>query len=195
MNLNLYGYGPPGAHRWLMIDCGVSFGGDGIPGADVMMADPRSSSNGASSWKGCCLPMRTRTIWAPFHISGRSSAARLCNAVRHRRRCAASSMAAFAGAASIAVPETAGDCIGPFDLGLIGMTHSIPEAQAVAIRTMAAWCCTPRTGSSTPTRWSDRLRRAALRRLGDAGVTALICDSTNVFESGRPVRKGPFSIH
>ena len=40
MNLNLYGYGSPGAHRWLMIDCGVSFGGDGIPGADVMMADP-----------------------------------------------------------------------------------------------------------------------------------------------------------
>jgi len=40
MNLNLLGYGPPERPRWLMIDCGVTFGDDTTPGVDLIMADP-----------------------------------------------------------------------------------------------------------------------------------------------------------
>ena len=40
MNLNLYGFGPPGKRRWLMVDLGVTFGDSANPGADVIMPDP-----------------------------------------------------------------------------------------------------------------------------------------------------------
>ena len=42
--------------------------------------------------------------------------------------------------------------IGPFDLELVTLTHSIPEPNAVVMRTPPARCCIPATGSSTPTR-------------------------------------------
>ena len=40
MNMNLYGYGAPNNHDWIMIDIGVGFVDDSIPGVDLMVADP-----------------------------------------------------------------------------------------------------------------------------------------------------------
>ncbi|HEY4635805.1 MAG TPA: MBL fold metallo-hydrolase, partial [Rhodospirillales bacterium] len=40
MNLNLYGYGPPGDETWVMVDLGVTFSDGAIPGVDVIMPDP-----------------------------------------------------------------------------------------------------------------------------------------------------------
>ena len=40
MNLYLYGYGPSGKERWLMVDLGITFGDDTLPGVDIMMPDP-----------------------------------------------------------------------------------------------------------------------------------------------------------
>ena len=40
MNLNLYGYGPPGEHAWVMVDLGVTFSDGEVPGIDVIMPDP-----------------------------------------------------------------------------------------------------------------------------------------------------------
>ena len=41
MNLNLYGYGPPERRKWLMVDLGITFGDEMIPGVDVVMPDIR----------------------------------------------------------------------------------------------------------------------------------------------------------
>src|SRR3954453_643100 len=41
MNMALYGYGPPNKRQWLMVDCGVSFAGDDLPGIDLVMPDTR----------------------------------------------------------------------------------------------------------------------------------------------------------
>ncbi len=192
MNLNLYGYGPPAAHRWLMIDCGVSFGGDGIPGADVMMADPSFIVERRERLEGLLLthahedhlgavpylwPLLRCPVYAtPFAIG-----------VLRRKL----DGALLAQLQPIAIPDGARLRIGPFDLQLIGMTHSIPEAQAVAIHTdcgvvlhSSDWKLDPDPVVG-PT--SDE---AALRALGDAGLTALICDSTNVFENGTSGSEG-----
>ncbi|MBT7138977.1 MAG: MBL fold metallo-hydrolase, partial [Rhodospirillaceae bacterium] len=40
MNLNLYGYGPRGSERWMMVDLGITFGDGSLPGVEVMMPDP-----------------------------------------------------------------------------------------------------------------------------------------------------------
>jgi ribonuclease J len=191
MNLNLYGYGPPGAHRWLMIDCGLSFG-DGIPGADVMMADASFIVERRDELEGLLLThahedhlgavpylwpeLRCPIYATPFAI-----------AVLRRKI----DSTAPAELRPIAVPEDGKLQIGPFALELIGMTHSIPEAKSVAIRTGAGavlhtgdWKLDPDPVVG-PTSDED-----ALRELGDAGLIALICDSTNVFESGTSGSEG-----
>ena len=77
--------------------------------------------------------------------------------------------------------------VGPFDVEFVTLAHSIPEPTRLAIRTPAGpRRSTPATGSSTTTplvgRPPDEARLAAL---GDEGVLAMICDSTNALREGR----------
>jgi ribonuclease J len=192
MNLNLYGYGRPGAHRWLMIDCGVSFGGDGIPGADVMMADASFILERREQLEGLLLthahedhlgavPYLWPELRCPIYATPFATASL-------RRKLDDGVLAELR---PITVPEDGTLQIGPFALELISMTHSIPEAKSVAIRTAAGavlhtgdWKLDPDPVVG-PTSDDD-----ALRKLGDAGLTALICDSTNVFESGTSGSEG-----
>jgi ribonuclease J len=76
--------------------------------------------------------------------------------------------------------------LGPFHMELITLTHSIPEPNGLAIRTPLGtvlhtgdWKIDPDPLLGGPTDVS------AIRRLGDEGVLAMVCDSTNVFVDGR----------
>ena len=40
MNMNLFGYGLPGDHKWIMVDIGVTFADDTLPGVDLIYPDP-----------------------------------------------------------------------------------------------------------------------------------------------------------
>ena len=40
MNMNLFGYGQPGDHKWIMVDIGVTFADDTVPGVDLIYPDP-----------------------------------------------------------------------------------------------------------------------------------------------------------
>ena len=40
MNMNLFGYGQPSDHKWIMVDIGVTFADDTIPGVDLIYPDP-----------------------------------------------------------------------------------------------------------------------------------------------------------
>ena len=76
--------------------------------------------------------------------------------------------------------------VGNFDLEFIAVTHSIPEPGALAIRTpVRAPSCIPATGRSTarPTIPPD-IDEARLRQIGEEGVAAFVCDSTNVLRAG-----------
>lgn len=193
MNLNLYGYGPPGAHRWLMIDCGVTFGGDGLPGADVMMPDPAFIVEQRDRLDGLLLTHAHEDhLGAVAHLWPRLLcpvyATPFALAVLRRKL----DEAGLAGRLRpVAIPGEGRLQIGPFALELIGMTHSVPEANAVAIRTPAGtvvhtgdWKLDP-VPVIGPSSDED-----ALRRVGDEGVLALVCDSTNVFEEGRTGSEG-----
>ncbi len=188
MNLNLYGYGPaPDGHQWLMVDLGVTFGDGGIPGIDVIMADPSFIEARRGRLLGLVLTHahedhlgavpylweRLRCpIWAtPFTVSI------LTRKLRE---------AGLDGQVPIqTVPLGGRVTIGPFDVELVTVTHSIPEPNALAIRTPLGTIVHTGDWKFDPAPVIGPVSdEAALRTLGDEGVLAIVCDSTNVFTPG-----------
>jgi ribonuclease J len=183
MNLNLYGYGG----EWLILDCGVTFGDDTQPGLEVVMPDPAFiaerhdrllgivATHAHEDHIGAIPYLWSRLkcpVWAtPFTAS--LLRAKLVEAgIAERVRINI-------------VPMSGRFAIGPFDLELVTLTHSIPEPNAVVLRTPAGtvlhtgdWKFDP-DPLIGPT--SDE---EALRRLGREGVLAMVCDSTNALRPG-----------
>lgn len=187
MNLNLYGYGRPDQHRWLMIDLGVTFGNGSVPGIDVMMADP-----------GFIVERRDRLeaiVVTHAHEDHVGAVPYLWPRLRCPVYATPFALAILSGKLADVpwgdqVPLHRLDTdrrlrLGAFELEFIGMTHSIPEAQGIAIHTdkgivlhSGDWKLDP---SPVVGATSDE---DALRRIGNEGVLAAVCDSTNVFENG-----------
>lgn len=84
------------------------------------------------------------------------------------------------------VPLSGGVDIGPFTVDFIRLTHSIPEPNALAIRTSAGTVVHTGDWKLDPAPLiGDTTDITALTKLGDEGVLALVCDSTNVLVKGR----------
>jgi ribonuclease J len=195
MNLNLYGY----RGQWLIVDCGVTFGEEEHqPGVDVIMADPAFiverrdrllgivATHGHEDHIGAIpylWPQLRCPIWAtPFTASllrAKLIEAQLGNQVE-----------------ITTVPMSGSFTIGPFDLELVTLTHSIPEPNAVVIRTPVGsvlhtgdWKLDPDPLIGSPTD-EDRLRA-----IGDEGVLAIVCDSTNALREGTSGSEGELRRH
>ena len=187
MNLALYGWGPAGRREWLMVDCGVTFPGPDLPGVDVVLPDiafieeERANLRGivithahedhygalADLWPGLNCPVYV----TPF-TAGMLEAKRAYEQDRN------------------AVPVTIykpGERfkVGPFAIEAIPVNHSIPEPVSLAITTPAGTVI--HTGDwkidDEPT-LLPKTDASRFQALGDAGVLALICDSTNAMREG-----------
>ncbi len=183
MNLNVYGY----AGDWLIIDCGVTFGDDSQPGLEVVMPDPAFIAERRDRLLGIvathahedhigAIPYLWNQlrcpIWAtPFTASllrAKLAEAGLIDRVRIN-----------------VVPMSGRFAIGPFDLELITLTHSIPEPNAVALRTPVGTVLHTGDWKFDPDPLiGPTADEAGLRKLGDEGVLALIGDSTNALRPG-----------
>src|SRR5712691_655156 len=183
MNLNVYGYGGD----WLIIDCGVTFGDDSQPGLEVVMPDPAFiverrdqllgivATHAHEDHIGAIPYLWTQLrcpVWAtPFTASllrAKLVEAGLADRVRIN-----------------VVPLSGRFTIGPFDLELITLTHSIPEPNAVALRTPVGTVLHTGDWKFDPDPLiGPTADEAALTRLGDEGVLALIGDSTNALRPG-----------
>lgn len=188
MNLSAYGFGSKNNKKWLIVDCGVAFAGEDIPGIDLIMPDIRFLEGEKKNVVGMVIthghedhigaifdlhPKLKCPIYAtPFTAS-------LIEAKRAQER----------NVAKIDIievkPSTAID-IAPFNVEFISVAHSIPESQALAIRTEAGlvvhsgdWKIDLTPVIMPPT---DEKR---LRELGEEGVLAFICDSTNAVREGK----------
>ncbi|MFZ1414432.1 MAG: ribonuclease J [Defluviicoccus sp.] len=193
MNLNLYGYGPAEQRRWLMIDLGIGFGAAGLPGVDVVMADPSYIVERRHQLEGIVLTHAHEDhlgavpyLWPLLRcpVYGSDFALAIL-----RGKLARTSFGSEVPLKPIGPGQTIE--LGPFALSFISMAHSIPEAHAVIIRTGAGtlvhtgdWKLDPEPVVGG---FADE---AALQRAGDEGVLGLICDSTNVFEPGRAGSEG-----
>jgi ribonuclease J len=183
MNLNLYAY----RDQWLMLDCGVTFGDDTQPGIEVVMPDPAFIVERKEKLLGIVAthahedhigaipylwPQLQCPIWAtPFTASllkAKLAEVGLLDKVK-----------------ITIVPMSGRFSIGPFDLELITLTHSIPEPNAVAIRTPVGTVMHTGDWKLDPDPLiGDVTDEAALIRIGDEGVIAMVGDSTNALKDG-----------
>ena len=183
MNLNVYGY----AGDWLIIDCGVTFGDDTQPGIEVVMPDPGFIVERRDRLLGIVATHAHEDhigaipyLWTQLRCPVWATA---FTASLLRAKLAE---AGLAGQVRInIVPLSGRFTIGPFNLELITLTHSIPEPNAIALRTPVGTVLHTGDWKFDP----DPLIGAtadetALRRIGDEGVLALIGDSTNALRPG-----------
>ncbi len=188
MNLNAYGFGPDGDKKWIVVDVGVTFAGEeGIPGVDLILPDPEFLETnkddilaivlthahedhiGAMGWLWPRFPAPVYATPFTAHL--------LRDKLRERgieRKVPLHE-----------VPLKHRFQIGPFDIEYVTLTHSIAEPNGLAIHTPLGtvmhtgdWKIDidPLIGEQTDT--------ARIRQIGDDGVLAMICDSTNVFSEG-----------
>ncbi len=187
MNLNLYGYGPEEDRSWIIVDCGVTFGDLTTPGVDIITPDPRFIEERKHQLKGIVLTHAHEDhMGAVAHLWRRLECpiyATPFTAWLMRDRLAEHGLLGEAVMHEISLHHRFQ--LGPFDLQLVTLTHSIPEPNGLIIRTPTGavlhtgdWKIDPDPliGHTTDV--------AALEAVGEEGVLAMVCDSTNVFTEG-----------
>jgi ribonuclease J len=188
MNLNCYGYGPPDARKWIVVDCGVMFGRETFtPGVDVMMPDVRFLEEVRDDLLGLVLTHGHEDhIGAVAHLWPKLRCPVYATPFTARLVEDKLEEAGLDGEVDLNVVPLGGKLkLGPFAMEFISITHSIPEPNAVSIRTPLGivvhtgdWKLDPEPLLGEVT--DD----AALRRLGEEGVLACVCDSTNALVPG-----------
>ncbi|MGD8355038.1 MAG: ribonuclease J [Methyloceanibacter sp.] len=189
MNLYLYGYGRDNAYTWLVVDMGVTFGGEYEPGIDVILPDIRFLEEERRNIAGLVLTHAHEDHYGAipdlWPLIGRAP----IYATRFTSEMLRGKLNETALEESDlpleVLPLGAERQIGPFHVELVSMSHSIPEPTALAIRTPLGtalhtgdWKLDETPLTSPPT------NENRLRELGDLGVDAVICDSTNAIREG-----------
>ncbi len=187
MNCYLYGYGTGSERRWIMVDLGIGFGDmDTAPGVEVVVPDLEFILEQSDRLDAIFLthahedhvgavPHLWRKLGAPIY-------ARPFTAEIVRRKMSE------AGLETDAIREcTLGErySVGAFSVEFLPVTHSVPEASSLAIRTPAG--VVVHTGDfklDPEPQMGAPVDLAPFEALGQEGVLALTCDSTNVFLEG-----------
>ena len=187
MNLALYGYGPPAKREYIMVDCGVTFPGPDLPGADLVLPDISYVQSLGKALKAIVITHSHEDhygalaqLWPLLKVPVYASAftAGMLEAKREYEKTRAE------------VPVTlfkTGEVFraGPFEIEPVEVNHSIPEPFSLLIKTPLGnlihtgdWKidATPSLGPLTD--------EARFRAIGDEGVLALMCDSTNAMREG-----------
>ena len=188
MNAYLYGFGPPDARKWLMVDLGITFPeGEDDPGVDVILPDLRFIEEEKSALAGIVITHAHEDhIGAVLEMWPRLGVP--VYATPFTAGMLKAKLAEYGNRLPIPireVPLNGRFDVGPFNVELIEMSHSIPESSALAIRTPLGtvlhtgdWKLDP-----TPT-VGGKPDAVRLEALGNEGVLALIGDSTNAMREG-----------
>jgi ribonuclease J len=188
MNLNCYGFGPPDARQWIVVDCGVTFGRETwTPGVEVIMPDARFLEEHRSDLLGIVLTHAHEDhhgavahLWPSLRcpVYATPFTARLLRGKLEE--------ADLDGRVKVKVVPLGGKLkLGPFEMEFITLTHSIPEPNAIAIRTPLGTIVHTGDWKIDPDPLiGEATDDAALRALGDQGVLAMVCDSTNALVEG-----------
>ena len=189
MNAALYGFGPEKRRKWIMVDCGMGFAGEeAMPGIDLMFPDLSFIEERKADLLGIFITHAHEDhigaiseLWPRLKVP--VYATRFAKSLLETRRLGEP------GAPKVELREIKPGrrvTLGPFEIDFVPVSHSIPESNAVAIRT--AHGLVLHTGDwkldATPI-LGDVTEESAFRALGDEGILALVCDSTNVVREGR----------
>jgi ribonuclease J len=183
MNLNLYRCDG----HWLAVDCGIGFGGSELPEVEIMVPDPAFIADRRNRLRGLVITHAHEdhigaVAWLWPQLQCPVYATPFAAAVLRRKLLEANLL----NQVKLHVIPPGGEIdLKPFALRFIRMAHSIPESQALAITTpygvllhTGDWKLDPTPLIGPPT------DEAALAALGNAGVLAIIGDSTNAMVEG-----------
>lgn len=187
MNLNLYGYGPEDARQWIIVDLGVTFGDERTPGVDLIMPDPAFIEDRREELLGIVLTHAHEDhIGAVAHLWPRLRCPVYATPFTATMVRGKLIEAGLEGEVPMhVIPLGHRFDLGPFDIELVTLTHSILEPNALAIRTPLGLVMHTGDWKIDPDPvLGDDIDIARLTEIGDEGVRAIVCDSTNVFTPG-----------
>ena len=181
MNVNLYGC----RGQWIMVDLGLTFADFEFPGIDLILPDLEFIEDQQERLVGIvlthghedhigALPYLAEDLKAPLYATP-FTAGLIAGKLEEE---------GLTGQVKLNIVERGGTVeLGPFKVSFVALSHSIPEGNGLLIETpfgnifhTGDWKIdeTPVIGEAPSTE--------VLTRIGDAGVLALVCDSTNVFQ-------------
>jgi ribonuclease J len=188
MNCYLYGIGPPDDRQWLMVDLGITFPeGENDPGIDVILPDLRFIEEQRASLAGLVLTHGHEDhlgavieLWPRLRVP--------IYATPFTAALLKSKLSEYGRGLQLPireVPLNARFDVGPFGVEMISVAHSIPESNALAIRTPLGLVVHTGDWKLDPAPVTGATNMGRLAELGAEGVTAMVCDSTNAMREGR----------
>ena len=187
-NMNLYAYGKENDHKWIIVDMGVSFADDSIPGVDLIMPDPGFIIDKKNDLLGIVLTHAHEDhIGAVAHIWPKLkckiyatpfTATLLIEKFKEKKIDIVSHLKIVALNSKIK--------LGNFEIDFVTLTHSILEPNGLCIKTPLGTILHTGDWKIDPNPLiGGTIDEAKLKKIGDNGVSAMICDSTNIFSPGR----------
>ena len=188
MNMNLFAYGKPENHKWIMVDIGVTFADDSIPGIDLIYPDPGFIIDKKDDLLGIVLTHAHEDhigaiahIWPQIkcNIYSTSFTAVLIKEKFKEKRIDIGN--------HLKIVDLNGTItLGPFKIEFITLTHSILEPNGLRIETPAGIILHTGDWKVDPNPLiGGKINSDRLKEIGNEGVLAMICDSTNVFSIGK----------
>ncbi len=182
IGMNFFAYGYQG--KWLLVDCGIGFPGDGLPGVDVLLPDPKFFADKKKDIVGLvithahedhigAIPHLWRDLLCPIYATPFA---------RELIEDKLEQGGLLGRTEVITVEQGTTIDLPPFEVEFISMNHSLPEPNALAIRTPKGTVV--HTGDWKLNKdpiLNQGMDTNTLKEIGKEGVLALVCDSTNVF--------------
>tara|TARA_B100001250_G_scaffold411375_1_gene439865 strand:+ start:92 stop:1750 length:1659 start_codon:yes stop_codon:yes gene_type:complete len=188
MNMNLFAYGKPDNQKWIIVDIGVTFADDSIPGVDLIYPDPGFIIDKRNDLLGIILTHAHEDhIGAIAHIWPKLKCKIYATPFTSVLISEKFKEKKIDISKHLEIVQLNGKInLSPFDIEFITLTHSILEPNGLKIDTPAGtilhtgdWKCDPNPLIG------EKIDEERLKKIGKSGVLAMICDSTNVFSVGR----------
>ncbi len=188
MNMNLFAYGKPDNQKWIIVDIGVTFADDAVPGVDLIYPDPGFIIDKKEDLLGIILThghedhigaishiwpkLKCKIFATPF------TSALIIEKFKEKKIDISDYLKIIKLNSTLKLK--------PFKIEFVTLTHSILEPNGLKIETPVGnilhtgdWKCDP------DPLIGENINSKRLKQIGEEGVIAMICDSTNVFSAGR----------
>ena len=187
-NMNLYAYGKEEDQKWIIVDMGVSFADESVPGIDLIMPDAGFIIDKKDDLLGIVLThahedhigavahiwpdLRCKMYATPF------TAALILEKFKEKKIDISSFLEI--------VPLNGKIKLGKFEIDFVTLTHSILEPNGLSIKTPLGTVLHTGDWKIDPNPLiGSQIDEQKLKSIGESGVSAMICDSTNIFSPGR----------
>ena len=188
MNMNLYAYGKEDNQKWIVVDMGVTFADDSIPGIDLIFPDPGFILDKKDDLLGIVLTHAHEDhigavahIWPSLKCKMYATpfTAELIQEKFKEKKIDISSYLKI-------VPLNSKIKLGPFEIDFVTLTHSILEPNGLSISTPLGTILHTGDWKIDPNPLiGGTIDEKKLKEIGEKGVASMICDSTNIFNPGR----------